>query len=156
MSYFGSIYADQDLSHRARTVYMYLKDRSDAGNTCWPSVRRIAEDLKLSRRTVQRALTDLERHGFLERTHRRRPNGSLTSNLYRVKCAEKERTSHPGGGAQKWGPRKVVRLCGERRRSGMSAPSHLRLGARYAACVDDVARVASPWRTQKDSLYRRY
>ena len=54
-------------------------------NTCWPSVRRIAEDLKLSRRTVQRALSDLERHGFLERTHRRRPNGSLTSNLYRVK-----------------------------------------------------------------------
>ena len=33
MSYFGSIYADQDLSHRARTVYIYLKDRSDAGNT---------------------------------------------------------------------------------------------------------------------------
>lgn len=65
--------------------YMYLKDRSDAGNTCWPSIRRIAEDLKLSRRTVQRALTDLERHGFLERTHRCRPNGSLTSNLYRVK-----------------------------------------------------------------------
>ena len=26
MSYFGSIYADQELSHRARTVYMYLKD----------------------------------------------------------------------------------------------------------------------------------
>lgn len=25
MSYFGSIYADQDLSHRARTVYMYAK-----------------------------------------------------------------------------------------------------------------------------------
>ena len=53
MSYFGSIYADQDLSHRARTVYMYLKDRSDAGNTCWPSVRRIAEDLKLSRKVYQ-------------------------------------------------------------------------------------------------------
>ena len=52
MSYFGSIYADQDLSHRARTVYMYLKDRSNAGDTCWPSVRRIAEDLKLSSRTV--------------------------------------------------------------------------------------------------------
>ena len=55
MSYFGSIYTDKDLSHRARTVYMYLKDRSNAGDTCWPSVRRIAEDLKLSRRTVQRA-----------------------------------------------------------------------------------------------------
>ena len=85
MSYFGSIYADQELSHRAKTVYMYLKDRSNADGTCWPSVRRIAEDLKLSRRTVQRALADLERHGFLERTHRRRPNGSLTSNFYRLK-----------------------------------------------------------------------
>ena len=30
MSYFGSIYADQELSHRAKTVYMYLKDRSNA------------------------------------------------------------------------------------------------------------------------------
>ena len=27
MSYFGSIYADQELSHRAKTVYMYLKAR---------------------------------------------------------------------------------------------------------------------------------
>ena len=25
MSYFGSIYADQELSHRAKTVYMYLR-----------------------------------------------------------------------------------------------------------------------------------
>ena len=58
---------------------------AEADGTCWPSVRRIAEDLKLSRRTVQRALADLERHGFLERTHRRRPNGSLTSSLYRIK-----------------------------------------------------------------------
>ena len=81
MSYFGSIYADQELSHRAKTVYMYLKDRSNADGTCWPSVRRIAEDLKLSRRT----LADLEQYGFLERTHRRRPNGSLTSNFYRLK-----------------------------------------------------------------------
>ncbi|MBS6457182.1 MAG: helix-turn-helix domain-containing protein [Firmicutes bacterium] len=58
---------------------------AETDGTCWPSVRRIAADLKLSRRTVQRALSDLEHHGFLERTHRRRPNGSLTSNLYRVK-----------------------------------------------------------------------
>ena len=37
MSYFGSIYADQELSHRAKTVYMYLKDRSNADGTCWPA-----------------------------------------------------------------------------------------------------------------------
>lgn len=58
---------------------------AETDGTCWPSVRRIAEDLKLSRRTVQRALADLEQHRFLERTHRRRPNGSLTSNFYRLK-----------------------------------------------------------------------
>ena len=59
MSYFGSIYADMELPHRAKAVYMYLKDRSNAGDTCWPSVRTIAVDLKLSRRTVQRALHHL-------------------------------------------------------------------------------------------------
>ena len=85
MSYYGNLYQNEELSHRAKTVYMYLKDRSNADDTCWPSVRRIAADLKLSRRTVQRALADLERHGFLEHTHRRRPNGSLTSSLYRIK-----------------------------------------------------------------------
>ena len=69
MSYFGSIYADQELSHRAKTVYMYLKDRSNADGTCWPSVRRIAEDLKLSRRTVQRALSDLEHQMNADRAH---------------------------------------------------------------------------------------
>ena len=37
MSYFGSIYADQELSHRAKTVYMYLKDRSNADDTCYKS-----------------------------------------------------------------------------------------------------------------------
>ena len=58
---------------------------AETDGTCWPSVCRIAENLKLSRRTVQRALSDLEHHGFLERTHRRRPNGSLTSSLYRIK-----------------------------------------------------------------------
>ena len=98
MSYFGSIYADQELSHRAKTVYMYLKDRSNADSTCWPSVRRIAEDLKLSRRTVQRALADLERHGFLERTHRQRPNGSLTSNFYRLKYEGKSPLPAKGDG----------------------------------------------------------
>ena len=60
MSFFGSIYADPDLPHRARTVYMYLRDRA-GGGSCWPGVKTIARDLHLSPRTVQRALNDLER-----------------------------------------------------------------------------------------------
>ena len=31
MSFFGSIYADPDLPHRARAVYMYLRDRAGGG-----------------------------------------------------------------------------------------------------------------------------
>ena len=64
MSFFGEIYADPDLPHRARTVYMYLRDRA-GGGSCWPGVKTIAHDLHLSPRTVQRALNDLERAGTL-------------------------------------------------------------------------------------------
>ena len=37
-----------------------------------------------------------------------------------------------------WGPRKVARLCGERRSSVMIELSRLRGSERYAACSDDV------------------
>ena len=81
MSFFGEIYAAPDLPHRARTVYMYLRDRA-GGGSCWPGVKTIARDLHLSPRTVQRAMNDLERAGYIERQRRHRENGSCTSNLY--------------------------------------------------------------------------
>ena len=84
MSWFGIIYADDELSHRAKAVYMYLRDRSDAEGKCWPGIKTIAADLKLSRSTVKRALADLEKRGYLEKVHRFRENGSNTSNLYTV------------------------------------------------------------------------
>ena len=56
MSYFETIYADHLLPHRARTVYMYLRDRGDVQQKCWPSIKTIATDLHLSRSTVKRAL----------------------------------------------------------------------------------------------------
>ena len=78
MSFFGEIYADPDLPHRARAVYMYLRDRAGGG----PGVKTIARDLHLSPCTVQRALNDLERAGYIQRQRRHRENGSCTSNLY--------------------------------------------------------------------------
>lgn len=44
MGYFDSIYAS-GLSHKARTVYMYLKDRCGGQSRCWPAIRTIAEGL---------------------------------------------------------------------------------------------------------------
>ena len=92
MSYFDSIYADTLLPPRAVSVYMYLKDRSNSAGSCWPGIKTIAGELGLSTRTVQRALDDLEDAGLIVKKQRRRKNGSLTSNLYRL---TKRKTSQP-------------------------------------------------------------
>ena len=84
MSYFGTIYADTELPSRAKAVYMYLRDRSDAEGKCWPGIKTIASDMKLSRSTVKRALDDLYGAGLLTREPRWRENGSLSSDLYRL------------------------------------------------------------------------
>lgn len=84
MSFFGTVYNDKEMPHRAKTVYMYLLDRSDAEGKCWPGIQTIAADLALSRSTVKRALTDLERLGYLKRQERHRANGGWTSNLYTI------------------------------------------------------------------------
>jgi len=82
VSYFDTVYADDSLPHRAKSVYMYLKDRMDAERKCWPGIRRIAADLRLSRSTVKRALKELEQSGYLKRERRCRESGGDTSNLY--------------------------------------------------------------------------
>ena len=84
MNSFRNIY-NSNLSHRAKSVYMYLKDRADSEGRGWPAIRTIALELGLSRSTVKRALHDLERHGYLKKASRQRANGSSTSNLYTVK-----------------------------------------------------------------------
>ena len=82
MSYFDTIYADRNLPHRAKTVYMYLRSMSASKGECWPGIKTIAADLHLSRSTVKRALNDLDRRGYIQRTPRYRENGSRSSNLY--------------------------------------------------------------------------
>ena len=82
MSYFNHLYSasPDELPHRARAVYMYLKDRAGRGADCWPAVKTIASDLQLSRSTVKRALHDLVETGLIEKESRYRENGSNTSN----------------------------------------------------------------------------
>ena len=83
MSYFQKIYGS-DLSHRARSVYMYLKDRAGRDDKCWPAIRTISRELALSRSSVKRALDELCGAGLLTREPRRRDDGGRTSNLYRL------------------------------------------------------------------------
>ena len=84
MSYFDTIYTEE-LPHRAKAIYMYLKDRSNRTGECWPGINTIAADLGLSRSTVKRAIRDLTQRGLLKKEQRYRENGSNSSNLYMVK-----------------------------------------------------------------------
>ena len=84
MGYFTSLYAE-DIPHRAIAVYMYLKDKANKDGTCYPAIGTIAKDLKISRRTVQRAITDLEQSGYLIKEQRWRENGGKSSLLFTVK-----------------------------------------------------------------------
>ena len=84
MSFFGNIYRE-DVSSRAKTVYMYLKDRSNADGECWPAIKTIARDTSMSVSTVKRALADLILCGLLYKEFRYRQNGSKSSNRYFLK-----------------------------------------------------------------------
>lgn len=84
MGYFSAIYSE-DLPHRAKAVYMYLKDRCNQNNQCYPAIGTIAKELQLSRRTVERAIADLEQAGLLMKEQRWRENGGRSSLLYTLK-----------------------------------------------------------------------
>lgn len=84
MGYFAAIYSE-DLPHRAKAVYMYLKDRSNKDGQCYPAIGTIARELQLSRRTVERAIADLLQAGLLEKEQRWRENGGKSSLLYTIK-----------------------------------------------------------------------
>ena len=76
---------ETDLPSRAIYVYLYLVLRANREGQCWPAVRRIAADLKLSERTVQRALSDLREAGLIETEQRYRKNCAKSSNLFHIK-----------------------------------------------------------------------
>ena len=83
MNYYTSIY-NSDLQHRAIAVYMYLKNRTNKDNKCFPAIGTIAKELKLSRRTIIRAIDDLEKGGFLTTDQRWRENGGKSSLLFQI------------------------------------------------------------------------
>jgi predicted transcriptional regulator len=73
-----------DLSQRATLVIFYLINRADQENTCFPGIKTIAKECNISTRTVQRALNDLEKAGFITRESRFHEQGGQRSNLYHL------------------------------------------------------------------------
>lgn len=75
-----------ELPHRAVAVYIYLADRTNENNECWPAIPTIAADLKLSESTVRRGIRDLKKAGLLETEQRYRKKGGKSSLLFRMKA----------------------------------------------------------------------
>lgn len=73
-----------NLPHRAIAVYMYLRDRADKNGSCFPAISTIASDLKMSKSTVKRALSDLEKAHCIRHERRYRQSGGNSTNLYFV------------------------------------------------------------------------
>ena len=76
-----------ELPHRAVAVYIYLADRTNENNECWPAIPTIASDLQLSPSTVRRRIRDLKKAGLLETEQRYRKKGGKSSLLFRLKAA---------------------------------------------------------------------
>lgn len=74
-----------ELPHRAVAVYIYLADRTNENNECWPAIPTIAADLKYSPSTVRRGIRDLKKAGLLETEQQYRKNGGKSSLLFRLK-----------------------------------------------------------------------
>lgn len=73
------------ISDSAFRVYSALLMHDYGSGQCWPSYNTLAKLLKRDRRTIMRAIKELESAGLLEVKARLGEDGGLTSNLYRPK-----------------------------------------------------------------------
>ena len=72
-----------ELPHRAVAVYIYLADRTNENNECWPAIPTIASDLKLSPSTVRSGIRDLKKAGLFAAVQKKSGKSSL---LFRLKA----------------------------------------------------------------------
>ena len=73
-----------NLPHRAVVVYYYLCEHANKEGECWPAVPTIAREIKLSEKTVRRAILDLSKAKIVETEQRYRTKGGKSSLLFRL------------------------------------------------------------------------
>lgn len=64
-----------------KSVLLAVANYANEEGVCWPSQERLAEDTELSRRSIMRALDDLEAAGHITRERRHRSDGSRKTDL---------------------------------------------------------------------------
>ncbi len=85
----------QSLAPGPKFVLVVLADAADDQGVCWPRISTVAEKVGVSRRTVQRAIQYLVQRKLVMVEPRLRPDGSSSSNRYRLKLKEGVKLSPP-------------------------------------------------------------
>lgn len=83
-----AVYDLKRTSSAESAILAYVASRLGRKEVTWPNQASIAVATKLSKSTVIRALNDLERDGYIERSRRNRPNGSRSSDIYNLLCTQ--------------------------------------------------------------------
>ena len=80
-----------NLKSRALQVLLYLIDRANKEQICFPAVPTIGRELHISISTVKRAMRELVEAGYVTKESRfRESNGGQTSNLYTLYFPKKK------------------------------------------------------------------
>ena len=74
---------------QAKLVLLAIARHADKRGSCYPSAARLMVVTGLSKASVYRKISYLEKHGFI-RVTRRGKNGKKTSNLYRLLLSQAE------------------------------------------------------------------
>lgn len=85
MRHYNFIYDVEGITTRDIAVYIYLEDRADQNGICWPSIKRIAKDTKMSVSTAKRAIKALKTLGLITTKQRYLKDGGKTSLEYTLK-----------------------------------------------------------------------
>ena len=95
--------ADRSISHTELRLLLALAAHAGPTQECWPGVERLAAIIDVTGRQVRRVLRSLEAAGYVQVFKRKKPDGTQTSNLYRLRFARWDTDGHgeapppPGG-----------------------------------------------------------
>lgn len=78
---------EQNLRPAQKITLLAIADYVDENGVAWPSMKTLASKTSMSESSVRRQIQRLEDEGFIEVTAGERPNGSQTSNRYRLRMA---------------------------------------------------------------------
>ncbi len=86
MSWAREVMPEMPESVRAfpRLLLLLMADYANEQGVCWPSIRRLSEEMSCTTRTVQRSIEALVEQGAMTVVARKTPAGRQTSNFYRL------------------------------------------------------------------------